>query len=89
MSRLDMLIWTCQGVDMDRSDETESPVEKARREAGVPLLRLEHKTGIPRSTLRRKIDNPGTLTMDELKRVADALGADAQALFIEIHGGAA
>lgn len=74
---------------MDRSAATDSPVERARQEAGVPLLRLEHKTGIARSTLRRKIDNPGTLTMDELKRVADALNADAQTLFAEIHGGAA
>ncbi len=74
---------------MDRSAATESPVEKARQAAGVPLLRLEHKTGIARSTLRRKIDNPGTLTMDELRRVAVALNADPQALFAEIHGGAA
>lgn len=69
---------------MDRSAGTESPVEQALREAGVPLLRLEHLTGISRSTLRRKIKNPHTFTTGELRDVAAALNTDAGALFAAI-----
>lgn len=69
---------------MDRSAGTTSPVEKARLAAGVPLLRLEHLTGISRSTLRRKIENPHTFTTGELRDVAAALSIDAGALFAEI-----
>lgn len=71
---------------MHRSSEAESPVEMARVKAGVPLLRLEHMTGITRSTLRRKIANPGTFTTDELARVADALSVDAAELFADVTG---
>lgn len=76
-----------QDVDMDRSPETASPVEKARIRAGVPMLRLEHMTGITRNTLKRKISNPETLTLGELARVATALDADARKLFAEISEG--
>lgn len=72
---------------MDRSAEVESPVEQARVKAGIPLLRLEQHAGIPRPTLRRKLAHPGTLTLDELSRVATALNADAGELFAEIIGG--
>jgi len=72
---------------MDRSAGVESPVEQARIKAGIPLLRLEQRAGISRPTLRRKLAHPGTLTLDELSRVAAALNADAGALFAEITGG--
>jgi transcriptional regulator with XRE-family HTH domain len=70
-------------VNMDRSPETASPVEKARIRAGVPMLRLEHMTGITRNTLKRKIENPETLSLRELKKIAAALDADAGRLFVE------
>ena len=70
-------------VDMDRSPETASPVEKARIRAGVPMLRLEHMTGITRNTLKRKIENPETLSLRDLKKIAAALDADAARLFVE------
>lgn len=70
-------------VDMDRSPETASPVEKARIRAGVPMLRLEHMTGITRNTLKRKIENPETLSLRDLKKIAAALDVDAARLFVE------
>lgn len=69
---------------MDRSPRTESAVEKALEASGVPLLRLEHLTGISRSTLRRKISNPLTLTLGEHQNIAEAIGADGTALYVEI-----
>ncbi|MEV7827541.1 helix-turn-helix domain-containing protein [Microbacterium enclense] len=68
---------------MDRSPETASPVEKARIRAGVPMLRLEHMTGITRNTLKRKIENPETLSLRDLKKIAAALDVDAARLFVE------
>lgn len=70
-------------VDMDRSPETASPVEMARIRAGVPMLRLEHMTGITRNTLKRKIENPETLSLRDLKKIASALDEDAVRLFVE------
>ena len=72
---------------MQRPAEAESPVEKARIAADVPMLRLEHLTGIARSTLKRKIDNPLTLTLGDLHSVATALNVDGGALYAEITAG--
>ncbi len=68
---------------MDRLS-TESPVEKARKKAGVPLLRLEQLTGIPRSTLRRQIANPLNIPAGDLLSIATALGVDDADLYQQI-----
>lgn len=68
---------------MDRPS-TDSPVEKARLAAGVSMLELERRTGIARTTLRRQIKNPATLSGESLSRIATALNADDVALYAEI-----
>lgn len=48
--------------------------------AGHSINSLAEETGIPYSTLRRKLRTPLTLTMADLLAVADALGTNPMAL---------
>lgn len=71
---------------MDRSARAETPTEKALTSSGLSLLRLEHLTGIPRSTLRRNISNPLRFSIGDLHRFAAATGVDGAELFAQIAG---
>lgn len=44
-----------------------------RKQAGISILALSDLTGIPRTSLRRKIKNPGQFTLDEFARVRAVL----------------
>lgn len=48
-------------------------LEKFRRDAKMSTLELSDKTGIARTSLRRKMKNPGQFTIDELAAVAAVL----------------
>lgn len=58
-------------------DSNESPIESARKAAGQSILGLSNKTGIPRTTLTRKLEHPSTFTLAEVAALAAALNADA------------
>lgn len=72
---------------MDRSPRVQNPAETALEQSGLSLLRLEQTTGIPRSTLRRKVAHPLSMTLDDLHRFAQATGADERKLFRAILAG--
>lgn len=70
----------------DRMDNDGKPLATAstpafaEQVAPFPLARLEAETGIPRSTLRRKIAaGVGAFTVSELFRLARATGGDVVA----------
>lgn len=48
-------------------------VDKALRESGTTVLQLSEATGIARTTLRRKLRKPGTLTLDEAAEIISHL----------------
>lgn len=58
-------------------------VDHLMDEAGESLLSLSTKTGIARTTLRRRLQNPTSFTVRELELVALALGTDVRALIPE------
>ena len=71
---------------MDRSAPTGNPVEKLAE--GIPRLELERQTGISRTTLNRKIQNPEQFSLSEFMRLAEALGVeDPVALFVQVTNG--
>lgn len=49
-------------------------IEARRKSLRVSVLALSRETGIARTTLARKIENPETFTLYELNRIGDALG---------------
>lgn len=52
-------------------------IEAARKSAGLSVLQLSEKTGIPNSTLSRKLKHsPGRLTLEDLSLIADATQVD-------------
>lgn len=52
-------------------------IEAARTNAGLSVLQLSEKTGIPNSTLNRKLKHsPGQFTLIELSLIADATDSD-------------
>jgi len=55
-------------------------IDKARRDAGITEVQLADITQIPRTTLRRKIRNPGTFTVIEFLAIAHALDLPGDAL---------
>jgi hypothetical protein len=57
-------------------DNASNPVEVARLVAGVSLQGLSNTTGIPRNTLRRKLEHPNDFTVGEWFRVCAALRID-------------
>jgi hypothetical protein len=52
-------------------------VEQIRRDQNVSILALSTASGVPRSSLKRKLANPGTFTIDEYLSICDALGIPA------------
>ena len=55
-------------------------VEEARREAGLSLLSLSAASGIPRTSLDRKLNHHGHFTVREICSLATVLGTTACAL---------
>jgi DNA-binding phage protein len=55
-------------------------VDAAIAASGMSVHQLADKTGIPRTTLRRKLKKPGTFTLDEYAELAHALNLPADAL---------
>ena len=48
-------------------------IERTRQTLNVSLLALSEATGIPRSSLKRKLANPGTFTLDQYVSVCTVL----------------
>lgn len=58
-------------------------IQAIREDAGISILRLSEMTGIPNSTLRRKLLlAPDTFNVIELSLIADALDHEFEAGFI-------
>jgi cyanate lyase len=55
-------------------------LDEAIKSAGISVHTLADMTGIARTTLRRKIKRPGTLTLDEYAELAAALKLSESAL---------
>lgn len=76
------------GIIAHVSDETTRMglavrVNAVRRGAGLTVEKLAHETGIPYSTLRRRLEkNPHQFTVDELARIAAATGVPFEALLV-------
>ena len=54
----------------------DNPLEKARKRADISLLRLSNSTGISRTTLRRKMEHPEDLTVQEWVKICAEVGFD-------------
>lgn len=57
-------------------------VEDVRRERAVSLLALSTATGIPRSSLRRKLANPDTFTLAEFSAIAAVLDIPTESWWV-------
>ncbi|MFF2623017.1 helix-turn-helix domain-containing protein [Oerskovia jenensis] len=55
-------------------------IEAARREIGLSTVALAASSGIPRTSLDRKLNRHGSFTVREIKALATALGSTALAL---------
>lgn len=55
-------------------------ITEAIRGSGVTLVWLCDRTGIPRSTMNRRMAHPSDFTVNELERVASALRIDVSSL---------
>ena len=58
-------------------------VRDARKAAGVTLAQLSEQTGIPATTLKRRLNGRASFAMDELVRISIALGTTLGALIPE------
>lgn len=58
---------------MDISRRTAAQVAAAMSDAGKSEVAVSEATGIPRSTLKRRLSGFSSFTVDELQRVADLL----------------
>jgi transcriptional regulator with XRE-family HTH domain len=52
-------------------------IDAKRLELGFTQVQLADLAGIPRTTLQRKMRNPGTYTLDEIAAISTALGVTA------------
>lgn len=69
--------------DMDTTEYTKAvaaSVDHLMDEAGVSLLSLSTKTGIPRTTLRRRVLGHTSFTVQELAAIAATLGTSVEDL---------
>lgn len=62
--------------NISEAEQLTNRIEAARREASITLLTLSETSGIPYSTLRRKLANPGLFNIRELSEIAVALNTD-------------
>ncbi|MDD7541213.1 MAG: helix-turn-helix transcriptional regulator [Mobiluncus porci] len=66
---------------MDKlASETATLIKAAMEESGVSILELSEQAGIPRTTLYRKLSGFYPFDLDELERIARALGVKVAAL---------
>lgn len=66
--------WTCHCSDMTRTAQVAAAVEDARKTAGVSEEVLADRTGIARSTLKRRLAGfSPAFTVEELQAIANAL----------------
>jgi len=65
-------------------DNAANPIERAREAAGLSILALSEATGIPRTTLKRKLGNLSAFTVGELETIARACEADADDLILTV-----
>lgn len=68
---------------MDYSRSATEAVNEIRREAKISVLALAKATGIPNTTLDRKLRGIGDLTIREAAACAAALGTTLSALLAE------
>ena len=64
------------------SQAVSAKVNQAREDAGLSVLSLSEKTGIPRSTLDRKIHGHADFSVREIKAIAIALNTSAANLTV-------
>lgn len=67
----------------DYSRSAAEAVNEIRREAKISVLALAKATGIPNTTLDRKLRGIGDLTIREAAAIAAALGTTLSALLAE------
>ncbi len=66
------------------TSDSRSLLERLAASKSMSLLALSVAVDVPRTSLRRKLHNPESLTMGELARVAKALEVRACDLFIAL-----
>lgn len=75
----------CHAVHMDSmttADRLTEAITARMGARGLTEAALADASGIPRVTLRRRLTTGRGWTVDEIDRIADALGTDPGALFI-------
>lgn len=70
----------CDTGHMDTTTATAAKVEQARERAGISRLALSEATGIPRSTLIRKLNGHQSFTVGDIDVIAQALRVDPATL---------
>lgn len=65
---------------MDITQGTAAAVASAMVTAGRTQVALSDATGIPRTTLLRRLGGLSPFTVDELQRIADALNVEVHTL---------
>lgn len=65
---------------MDITQGTARAVNLALESAGKSQLSASEQTGIPRTTLLRRLSGVSPFTVDELQRIADLLGVPVHSL---------
>lgn len=65
---------------MNTTRATAEAVEAARKAAGISRLALSDQTGIPRSTLIRRLAGKQSFTVAEVEAIAHALNVEPSTL---------
>lgn len=67
---------------MTRTEQVAAAVEAAMTTAGIGKDKLAERSGIPQTTLKRRLlgGSPG-FTVDELERIASALGVEPESFW--------
>jgi predicted transcriptional regulator len=75
--RLTLLRMACSLLHMEQAEHVDgvvaSEVSKQISKSGVTVVWLCEETGIPRSTLSRRLSSRSSFTLNELQRIAEAL----------------
>lgn len=64
-------------------------VRRLMDERGVSAYALSKQTGIPQSSLSRKLNGPASFDFDDVQQIAGALGTDVTSLVAAAEHGAA
>lgn len=65
---------------MTRTEQVAAAVEAARTSAGIGKDRLADQSGIPQTTLKRRLAGVSPFTVAELDAVASVLGVEIETL---------